>query len=182
MNITIQIDADTISIVSAVIAFLSMIIACHQTRLAKKSLKMEKEIFNDRKPNYSFDSIVDCYAINDMKEADVHLYFLIMLTNRSDRPMSIHRVSLVIRGESHVMKIQPKLSADSMSIADNIDGNHTMRKWVQFDLPREQYLNLDILDYTIEVQDAHGSLRKNSTIFLREEVYAHEEQVETESR
>lgn len=61
MDITININADVISIIGAVVAFLSMIISWRQAHIAKKSLKMETAIFNDRKPNFTFDSIVDSY-------------------------------------------------------------------------------------------------------------------------
>ena len=58
MNITININADIISVIGAVVAFLSMIISCRQAHIAKKSLKMETVIFNDRKPNFTFDARV----------------------------------------------------------------------------------------------------------------------------
>ena len=179
MEITVNINADTIAIIAAVIAFLSMVVSCHQAHIAKASLKMEAEVFNDRKPKFSFDSIVDCYVINDKREENVHLRFLILLTNRSDRPMTISKIWLKIRGEVLEMIVNPVLWDDFINNGENIEGNHSMRKWVQFDLPRQQYLNLDILDYTIEVQDAHGNLQKNSAIFLREEVHEYEESVET---
>lgn len=179
MKITININADTVSVISAVVAFLSMIISWRQAHISKKSLKMESEIFNDRKPNFTFDSIVDCYCINDKKDDNVHLRFLILLTNRSDRPMTINQIRLRIRGESLELIVRPTLAGDSLNSGDNIEGNHSMRSWVQFNLPRQQYLELDILDYTIEVQDAHGNLQKNTAIFLREEVRNYEEHVET---
>ena len=179
MDITININADVISIIGAVVAFLSMIISWRQAHIAKKSLKMEAAIFNDRKPNFTFDSIVDSYCINDKNEDDVHLRFLILLTNRSDRPMTINQIRLRVRGESLELIVRPTLADSSLNGGDNIEGNHSMRNWVQFDLPRQQYLNLGILDYTIEVQDAHGNLHKNSAIFLREEVRNYEDHVET---
>ena len=179
MNITININADIISVIGAVVAFLSMIISCRQAHIAKKSLKMETVIFNDRKPNFTFDAIVDCYCINDKNEDDVHLRFLILLTNRSDRPMTINQIRLRVRGESLELIVRPTLADSSLNSGDNIEGNHSMRNWVQFDLPRQQYLNLGILDYTVEVQDAHGNPQKSSAIFLREEVYNYENHVET---
>ena len=45
MDITININADVISIIGAVVAFLSMIISWRQAHIAKKSLKMEAAIF-----------------------------------------------------------------------------------------------------------------------------------------
>ena len=179
MEITININADTVSVIAAVIAFLSMIISWRQARISKKSLKMESAIFNDRKPNSTFDSIVDCYCINDERDNNVHLRFLILLTNRSDRPMTINQIRLRIRGESLELIVRPILADDFLNSGDNIEGNHSMRNWVQFDLPRHQYLDLGILDYTIELQDAHGNLQKNTAIFLREEVRNYEDDVET---
>ena len=83
MDITININADVISIIGAVVAFLSMIISWRQAHIAKKSLKMETAIFNDRKPNFTFDSIVDSYCINDKTRTMCTFVFLFYL--RTDR-------------------------------------------------------------------------------------------------
>lgn len=179
MDITININANTISVISAVVAFFSMIFSWKQAHIARKSLNMETAFFNDRKPNFTFDSIVDGYCINDKNEKDVHLRFLILLTNRSDRPMTINQIRLKLRGESLELIVRPSLTDSRLNSGDNIEGNHSMRNWVQFDLPRQQYLNLGILDYTIVVQDGHGNLQKKSAIFLREEVRNYEDDVET---
>lgn len=181
MGITININADTIAVIAAVVAFLSMIISWRQAHIARKSLKMETEVFNDRKPNFTFDTIADCYSIIDKKQEYVHLHFLILLTNRSDRTMTISKICLRIRGESLEMIVLPTLTKDSLNCGDNIEGNHSKRCWVQFDLLHEQYRDLGILDYTIEVTDAYGNVQKNSAIFLREEVRNYEEQVETKN-
>lgn len=176
MDITI--NADMISVIAAAVAFLSMLITLRQAHIAKKSLKMETAIFNDRKPNFTFDSIVECYCINDKNEDNVHLRFLIILTNRSDRPMAINQIRLKIRGESGELIVRPTLTGNFLNNGDNIEGGHSIRSWIQFDLPRQQYLNLDILDYTIEVLDAHGNLQEKGAIYLREEVYGYEDYVE----
>ena len=93
--------------------------------------------------------------------------------------MTINQIRLRIRGESLELIVRPTLAGDFLNSGDNIEGNHSMRNWVQFDLPRQQYLDLDILDYTIELQDAHGNIQQNTAIFLREEVRSYEEHVET---
>ena len=98
MDITININADTLSIIGAIISLFSAFFVWRQGSIAKKSLKMEAAIFKDRNPHFTFDSIIDCYAINNKGEDNVHLRFLILLTNRSDRPMSINRIRLRIRG------------------------------------------------------------------------------------
>lgn len=175
MNITININADTIAVMSAVIALVAMIISWRQAHLAKQSLMMDKEIFNGRKPNFTFDSIVDCYAIHDNEKENVQLRFLVLITNRSDRPMTINQIILKIRGESLELVIHPTLTDDGINSGTNIEGNHSMRGWIQFELPRQQYFDLGILDYTIEIRDPHGNLQKNSAIFLKEEVRNHEE-------
>lgn len=172
---TININADILSIIGAIIALLSAAFAWRQGSIAKKSLKMEAAIFKDRNPNFTFDSIIDCYAINNKREDNVHLRFFILLTNRSDRPMSINRTRLRIRGEDLEIIVNPVLLDNSVSSGDNIEGNHSLKQWIQFDLPRQQYSNLGILDYTIEVQDAHGNRQENTVIILREEVQDYEE-------
>ena len=64
--------------------------------------------------------------------------------------MTINQIRLRVRGESLELIVRPTLAGSSLNSGDNIEGNHSMRNWVQFDLSRQQYLNLGILDYTIE--------------------------------
>ena len=171
LNITINVDANLLSIIGAVVAIIAMLVSCWQAHIAKTSLKIEQSVFNDRKPKFTFDGIIDAYADNDKCDTSVHLRFLLLITNRSDRTMALRRIQLKIRGDNGDLYLDPITREGCITIGENIEGNHSLSKWVQFDIPRKQYTHLDILDYEIELEDTFKNSQKHTAIYVREEVH-----------
>ena len=165
MNIII--DADKISIISALIAFVSMIIALFSMFSSWSQASIAKKNYNARKPNFTF-KILEDFCINNIGENNVHIRFLIHLINLSDRTMTIGEICLKIRGESNELIILPKIADNLLCAGYNITGNQSLKKWSQFDLSRHQYTALDILDYTIEIKDSYGNIQTELTTYLQE--------------
>lgn len=166
----ITINADLISIISAVVAVIAMFISISQTHIAKKALQLSEMQEKQRQPNFDFSDILDCYVVNNLSEEYVHFHFLIFCTNHSDKPMVIQRLTLTITGDSNDIILQPLTKKGTVSVGLSIPANQGVTEWVQFDLLREQYLSLKIINHIICIEDGYGNKREKTAIFVREEL------------
>lgn len=175
MNITINISANSIAVISAVISVFAMMISLWQAFSAHSNLKINKQIYNDGKPHFTFIDIVDSYAVNNLNDDIVHLKFFVFVINQSDKCMVIKNIRLRVVGEEKEVILNP---SESATYEENVKENSSLKEWIQFDIGRDLYENIKVIKYTVLIQDSYGNTDEKSVIIVREEVTEHEEKME----
>lgn len=166
----ITINADLISIISAIVAIIAMFVSISQTHIARKALRLSEYQEKRRTPNFEFSDILDCYVVNNPSEDYVHFFFFIFCTNLSDNPMVVNKLTLTITGDSNNIILQPAVNSGTYPIGLSIPANQSVTEWIQFDLLREQYHSLKIINHMISIEDSFGNKREKTAIFIREEL------------
>ena len=166
----ITINADFVSILSAIVAIIAMFISVSQTRIARNALRLSEAQEEQRKPNFEFSDILDCYVVNNLSDDFVHFHFYVFFTNLSDKPMVVKNLTLTITGDSNSIILQPVVSSSNSPVGLSISANQSVTEWIHFDLLREQYHSLKILNHIISIEDSFGNKREKAAIFIREEL------------
>lgn len=176
MNINIEITATSVSIVSACIAFIAMIVSVVNASLSRKNYKLQLKKYNDGKPNFRINDVLNSYAKNDKTQDIVNLFFFMIISNLSDKNMEINKFRLKVIGENDEIILLPVLQESYFFDGENIQANNSSKKWIRFDIPREHYENLKIIKYALEISDLYGNTDDFTVIYLREELKNYEDQ------
>lgn len=166
----ITINADFISTMSAIVAVIAMLISVYQAHIARKAYRLSKEQEAQRKPNFEFSDILNCYVVNNISDDYVHFHFLVFCTNLSDKSMVVKNLTLTIMGDSSSIILQPVVNGANSPVGLSIPANQSVTEWIHFDLLREQYHSLKILNHVISIEDSFGNKREKAAIFIREEI------------
>lgn len=158
-----------IAVFSAVISVIAMFITLWQAVLAKKTYNLEKKRLEEEKPDFKITSLNSKAIIrNDEK---VQLKYYIVISNLSNKDMTIKDIKLRIIGEERMVVLTPNNVDDYLYIGDNIECNKSFHNWVEFELTKKLYSDLDILKFIIEIEDIHGNKQDEIIIYMNEEVY-----------
>ena len=130
MNITI--NADAVAIVSAIIALIAMFISIWQAVIAKRSFKLQKQLYDEGKPQFRIKDILDSYVVVDNDSEFLKLMFYPLITNLSDKPMIIEKMRLHLVGEVEEVVLVPCIMSDSIHDGYTINGNSSVSEWICF--------------------------------------------------
>lgn len=156
--------------IGGIISVLAMLAAVKQANLAKGSLKLSKKIYNDGKPKFEFNDILDSCIINNLDEDIVHAKFLVLITNYSDKSMVIKDLRLRLVGEAKEVILYPVFQDQMPFCGENIAAHSAINKWIQFDIKREIYKSTKIIKYTLVARDSFNNISEKSAICTREEI------------
>lgn len=161
--------SDLISATSALIALIAMGVTVWQTIINKKIFNLEKKKFEEEKPNFEIIDYFDSKAIiNNSKK--ITLKFFLVIANRSIKNTTIKNIYLRVIGEEKNIILTPINKPGLLFIGDNIDGNQSVQKWVEFEIESDNYYNLDIIEYKLEIEDINKNKHYKTIIYLEEEV------------
>ncbi len=161
--------SDYISAISALISVIAMLVTLWQTIISKKSYNLEKQKCNEDKPNFKIISPIDSKAIIDKGEK-VKLQYYLVVTNLSNKDMTIDKISLNVIGEEKSVVLLPTNKSSMLFVGDNIECNKSIQKWVEFEISKELYYNLKIIKFVIEIEDVFKNKRDTTIIYMNEEV------------
>ena len=172
---------DLVAITSAVIALLSAIFTLLLARFAKKTYKLQKEIFEAGKVNFIIQEIENIFLYNAKTEDKIYYFFKVVLSNLSDRATAINKISLELSYNNNStlivnctdsVIIQPDLPR--LTIPTNISSHNSTSGWVVFEVDKKVYNAIDINTHYIAVQDIHGMNVRKEEIYVREEVVGYD--------
>ena len=158
-----------IAVFSAVVSVIAMFITLWQAVLAKKTYNLEKKRLEEEKPNFRI-SVLNSKAIIK-KDEKVQLKYYIVIHNLSNKDMTIKDIKLRIIGEEKMVVLKPNNVDGCIYIGDNIESNKSFHDWVEFELTKSLYSDLDILKFIIEIEDVYGNKQDEIVIYMNEEVY-----------
>ena len=181
MNMEAKQPLDIVAIISAAIASFSAIFAFVQARLAKKSYKLQKEIFEAGKVNFEIQGIEDSFMFNEKGENKIYYFLKIVLANLSDRPTAINKISLELLHDnnlSFIIKIQDNIlihpDLPRLTIPNNLSPHNSNSGWIVFKVERKIHDAMNINTHFILVEDIHDVTVKKEEISIREEVVGYE--------
>lgn len=172
MNIII--DASTVSVVGACIAFGSMLIALLSAIISGRNLRLQRKIYNERTPDFRMNELLDSYAIYDNSNKSIKLMFYPLIMNMSSKPMILEKIRLELIGEENTIILCPIINDTCISDGHNIAGNSADTNWICFEIDQNTYKSLKILKYNLVVEDAFLNSQKVSTAWLKEMVKENE--------
>ncbi len=171
---SITINADTIAIICAVISLIAMLVSISQAHIAKRSLKIQQQIYDDGKPNFRIKDILDSYAIISEDSEYVKLMFYPLITNLSDKPMIIERIRLRLVGEKGEVFLTPCISSEYIYDGYTISGNSSDSKWTCFQVSKKEYTDLKLIKHTLVLHDAYQNSDEKSIVWVKEMVTTNE--------
>ncbi len=172
MNIVI--NADTISVIGAVIAFISMSIALISAFISGRNLNLQKKLYKETTPNFKMNEILNSYAIYDGSNQIVRLMFYPLIMNISSKPMIIEKIRLELIGEESNVFLRPIIIDGCISDGHNVPSNSADTNWICFEINEDVYTELKVLKYELIIEDAFNNLQKVSTSWLKEVIQENE--------
>lgn len=158
-----------VAVFSAGVSVIAMFITLWQAILANKTYSLEKKKREDGQPNFKIDSMKS-KAIIGVGET-VRLTYYVVISNLSDKDMTIKDVSLRIIGEEKMIVLKPKNAGESIYIGDNIQCNKSLHNWIEFKITKDLYYDLGILKFIIEIKDIYENKQDTTIIYMDEEVH-----------
>lgn len=168
---------DFVAVISAIIALLSAGFAFWQAKIAKKTYKLQKAMYEEGKVNFAIQDIESSFLYDRNGEDNVYYFFKVILSNLSDKPTSISKIQLLLsQNNTDVLVIscttnllvQPDLLR--LSIPNNIEPHSSNSGWIVFEINRQVYKPIDIDTHYIIATDIHGVTVRREEISVREEV------------
>lgn len=173
MNITI--NADTISVVGACIAFASMLIALTSAIISGRNLILQRKIYNERTPDFKMNELLDSYAIYENSNNTIKFMFYPLIMNMSSKPMILEKIRLELIGEESTLILCPSINDTCITDGHNVAGNSADTNWICFEIDQNTYKNLKILKHDLIIEDAFHNSQKVSTAWVKEMVKENEE-------
>ena len=174
MEINIEITATTVSVIAAVVSFVSMCCSIHNAKTSNKNLELQMKKYEESKPNFKINTL-HSEAKNFISQNRVVLRFFVLFTNLSDKGTSLKNIKLRIIGETNNLILQPVRRENLISNGENLGANHSNKGWIEFEINGNDYKNLKIIRYELEITDIYDNTESDTTINLREEVIENEE-------
>lgn len=168
MNIII--NADVVAIIGACISFGSMLIALTSAIISGHNLKLQKNIYNERKPNLRMNELIESYAIYDDSDNTVKLMFYPLIMNMSSKPTILEKIRLELIGEENTLVLCPSISELYINDGHNIAGNSADTNWICFEVNQDTYKNLKLIKHDLVVEDVFHNSQRVSAIWLKEMV------------
>jgi hypothetical protein len=170
----------TIGIISAAIALGSAIFAFWQARLAKKTLKIQQQIYEEGKPKLTLE-IIESFLVDKKDEDKVYYYMNTIISNNSDKNNSIKSVALKVKDKTHTLnmsEVKNRMSEFEMfnffGSPLNVDAHSSIKGWFVFELKRNIYNDLNPDSYFLETEDINNIKYLKEEILIREVVINYE--------
>ncbi len=173
MNITI--NADIISIVSAAIAFLAMMISINQAHISKRSLKFQEKNYLEGLPDFRIKDILDSYSCFNDEGETLRLLIFPLITNLSDKPTALEKIQLHVQGERSTIVLSPKIDDQFMYDGYNLAPKSSEPKWICFEIPKDTYDRINVIKHILLVEDICGKTDKKAIVWIKEMVVENEE-------
>lgn len=167
--------------IGTIIALASAVFAWSQARAAKKSLKMQKIIYNDGKANFEIDNFSNSFLYNDKKTENVYYFLKVNAHNLSDKNTSIHKIKLKLIGRDNSFIVEEKenfkieCDLERLKVPCNIQSHSSVNGWVVFEVPKSVYKELNIDNHIIIFEDIHGLVKEKEEISIMEKVIGYGE-------
>ena len=174
MKIEIVITAGVVAVVSAIFSFVCMIISWSQARDSRKNLKMQTELFEARRPNFRIKDILDSYALTELESQFVNIKMCSLITNLSDKPLTIEKVRLYVVGEEQTVILLPVMAENCVIDGFNIPANNAATQWIHFNIDRQLYRDLKIMKFVLVIEDVYGNKDERTVICLKEIINEYE--------
>lgn len=162
-------NSTCIAVFSAIVSVIAMLVTLWQTIITKKTYNIEKKRRQEEQPNFKVNSL-NSKAIVKLDEK-VSLKYYIVISNLSNRDMTIKSIKLRIIGEENMVVLEPNNMEGFIYIGENIQCNKSIHNWVEFELTKSLYYDLKILKFIIEIEDVYGNKQDETIIYMNEEVY-----------
>lgn len=172
MNIII--NADIVAIVGAVIAFGSMIVSIISAIISGRNLKLEHNIYNETRPNFEMNEVLDSYVVYDDSHNIVKFLFYPLIINMSSKSMVIAKIYLELIGEDKTILLRPIIDERYINEGYSISANSADTKWVCFEINQETYKNLKMLRHNLTIEDAYQNKQTISMSWIKEVVTENE--------
>ena len=167
MNITI--NADTISIVSACIALGSMVAAVSGAIISSKNLKLQKDIYNESKPNFKMQDVLESYVIYDDSRNIVKFMFYPLIINTSTKTLILEKIRLQLVGEDNKnIILRPVINDKYINDGHSVSGNSADTNWICFELDKNAYKDIRIIKHKLSIEDTFNNTQTVSMTWLKE--------------
>lgn len=171
-----RIIISVVELASVVIAVIAAAIATSQAISAKKSLKLQKKIYEDGKPKINLD-IIESFLVDQKGNKEIYFYFKIIVDNKSDKNNAVKNVSLRVKTTTISLilaennnRVQEIEISEYMDTPINIDAQSSKKGWLVFSIEREAYEKIDINSYFLLIKDINDLEIEKEEILIKEVV------------
>ncbi len=171
---SITINADTVSIISAIIAFVSMIIAIIGAIISGTNLRLQKNIYNESMPGFRVADIVDSYTVYDDSQNTIKLMFFPLIVNTSSKTLILEKIRLHVIGEDETIILCPIIDEKYINDGHSISANTADTKWIGFEMKQIAYKELKVIRHDLFFEDAYKNTKTISTTWLKDMVNNYE--------
>ena len=176
MEVNIKITATTVSVIAAAISFISMCCSIRNARISKKNLELQIKKYEESKLIFKV-NILHSEAKNFISENSVLLRFFVLFTNLSDKGTSLRNIKLRIFGETNNIILPSVVGENLISNGENLGANHSNKGWIEFEINGNDYKNLKIIRYELDITDIYDNVETDVAINIMEEVINDEKQM-----
>lgn len=159
----VQILAAVASIAAIVGVPIMIVQACD----GRKGRQLQEAQADSQTPNFEITDILDAYAVRGISD-NVVVNLFVLVTNKSDKPLTMSKIRLNLVGEYRYVTILPTLRTNSIHDGYNIAPNSSATEWIRFSIKNELFRDLLIVKYVLTITDAYGNSDDRTMIYLRE--------------
>ena len=169
-NVTITINEEAVSIIGACISFGSMIIALIGAIISGNNLRLQRKIYDENKPNFKMQEVLDSYIIYDESQDVVQLMFYPLIINNSSKPLILEKIRLNLIGEEQTIVLRPQIKDEYINDGYNIPGFNADTHWICFEMGCTAYVDLKIIKHNLTIEDTLNNAQTVSMTWLKEMV------------
>lgn len=172
--VNITVNADTVSIVGACIAFGSMIITLIGAIISGNNLRLQRKVYNESKPDFKMQEVLECYTIFNGNQGVMQLMFYPLIINNSSKPLILEKIRLHLVGEDQTILLRPKIYEGYINDGHNISGFEADTHWICFEIDQTVYKDLKVIRHNLTIEDTCNNTQTVSMTWLKEMVYENE--------
>jgi len=167
-------------IVSAIISALAALFALFQANSAKKSYRLQQQIYREGRPNLLINEISNSFIYNDKKAAEIFYFLECSISNLSDKATAITKIhlKLVCRDCIIILRQQENTKIDDsfcqMKVPYNIPPHNTVSGWFSFPMDKSTYDTVDIDTHFIIACDINDIQHEKEVISISERLINYE--------
>lgn len=161
---------DIIEILSAAAAIAAVVgvpIMIAQAIDGRKGRLLQEAQASSQNPNFEISDILDSYLVQESAGSSI-LNFFVLITNRSDKPLSLNKIRLHLVGEIREVTIPPILGSTAIHDGYNVAPHHSSTEWIRFSVDNILHRDLRIVKYVLRLTDAYGNSTDRTVVYLRE--------------
>lgn len=162
-----------LSAAAAVAAIIGVPIMIFQAFDGRKGRKLQEAQVRAQNPDFEIGDILESYMIQGDDSHAVVINLFVLITNRSDKPLTLRKIRLRLVGESREVTILPIISAGCIHDGYNVAPNSSATEWIRFSVGNRQHRDLRILEYVLVLTDVYGNTEERTMVYMREVVDNH---------